>query len=80
MLKYEGYQSTTEIDARLSELEEEKIQLLALRKQLQQPSPITSDSNSYTPEQKIAIFKGFEGERIYLLTAGKINKAAVATL
>ncbi len=58
MLKYEGYQSTTDIDARLSALEEEKIRLLALRKQLQQPSPITSDSNSYTPEQKIAIFKG----------------------
>jgi hypothetical protein len=58
MLKYEGYQSTTEIDARLTELEEEKIRLLALRNQLQQPSPIASDSNSYTPEQKIDIFKG----------------------
>lgn len=58
MLKYEGYQSTTEIDARLSELEDEKNQLLALRKQLQQPSLITPDSKFYTPKQKIPIFKG----------------------
>jgi len=58
MLKYESSQSITEIDARLSELEEEKCRLLALREQLQKPSPISPDSNSYTPEQKIAIFRG----------------------
>ncbi|MFV1873473.1 MAG: TOTE conflict system archaeo-eukaryotic primase domain-containing protein [Oleiphilus sp.] len=52
------HQSIIEIDARLSELEDEKNQLLALREQLQQPSPISPDSNSYTPEQKIAIFRG----------------------
>jgi len=51
-------QSIIDIDARLSELEDEKNQLLALREQLQQPSPISPDSNSYTPEQKIAIFRG----------------------
>ena len=51
-------QSIIDIDARLSELEDEKKQLLALREQLQQPSPIAHDSKFYTPEQKIAIFKG----------------------
>lgn len=51
-------QSIIDIDARLSELEDEKNQLLALREQLQQPSPIAPDSKFYTPEQKIAIFRG----------------------
>nr|WP_221628083.1 hypothetical protein [Teredinibacter franksiae] len=51
-------QSIIGINARLSELEEEKNQLLALREQLQQPSPISPDSNSYTPEQMITIFRG----------------------
>lgn len=53
-----NYQSIAEIDARLSELEEEKSQLLALREQLQKSSQIAPDSNFYTPEQKIAIFRG----------------------
>ena len=52
-------QSIIDIDARLSELEDEKNQLLALREQLQQPSPIAPDSKFYTPKQKIAIFRGF---------------------
>ncbi|MEE4245407.1 MAG: hypothetical protein V2I33_08350 [Kangiellaceae bacterium] len=34
------------------------MQLLALRDQLQQPSPNTSDSPLYSPDQKIAIFRG----------------------
>lgn len=51
-------QSIIDIDARLSELEDEKNQLLALREQLQQPSPNTSESPLYSPEQKIAIFRG----------------------
>ena len=51
-------QSIIDIDARLSELEDEKKQLLALREQLQQPSQIAHESKFYTPEQKIAIFKG----------------------
>ena len=50
-------QSVAEIDARLAELKEEQKQLLALRAQLQESSPIESDSNSYSPEQKIAIFR-----------------------
>ncbi len=58
MLKSDRFQNTTEIDARLAELEQEKKQLLALKKQLQQPSPNTSDSPLYSPEQKIAIFRG----------------------
>ena len=58
MLKSDGFQSTAEIDARLAELEQEKKQLLALREQLQQPPSNTSDSPLYSPEQKIAIFRG----------------------
>ena len=58
MLKTDGFQSTAEIDTRLAELEQEKKQLLALREQLQQPSPNTSDSPLYSPAQKIAIFRG----------------------
>ncbi|WP_445946340.1 TOTE conflict system archaeo-eukaryotic primase domain-containing protein [Shewanella sp.] len=51
-------QSIIEIDARLSELDEEKNLLLALREQLKQSSPIAPDSNFYTPAHKIAIFRG----------------------
>ena len=58
MLNTDEFQNTAEIDARLVELEQEKKQLLALREQLQQPSPNTSDSPLYSPEQKIAIFRG----------------------
>jgi hypothetical protein len=58
MLKPDEFQSTAEIDARLAELEQEKKQLLALREQLHQSSPSTSDSPLYSPEQKIAIFRG----------------------
>lgn len=57
MLNGENYQCIAEIDARLAELDEEKKQLLALREQLREPSPVSSDSNSYLPEQKIAIFR-----------------------
>ncbi|MET1256588.1 hypothetical protein ABVT43_15715 [Aliikangiella sp. GXAS 311] len=58
MRKHEGFQSIAKIDSRLVALEKEKKQLLALREQLQQPSPNTSDSTLYSPEQKIAIFRG----------------------
>lgn len=50
-------QSIIDIDARLSKLEDETSQFLALREQLQRPSPIAPDSKFYTPEQKIAIFR-----------------------
>ncbi len=81
MLKSDRFQSTTEIDARLAQLEQEKKQLLALREQLQQPLPNTSDSTLYSPEQKIAILEGcLEAETIFLQTTGKTNKVAVVTL
>nr|WP_041324734.1 hypothetical protein [Saccharophagus degradans] len=50
-------QSIAEIDARLAELKEEQKQLLAFREQLQEASPIAPDSTSYSPDQKIAIFR-----------------------
>lgn len=52
-----NFQSVAEVDARLLELEKEKQQLFALREQLHASSPIAPDSNSYSPEQKIAIFR-----------------------
>ncbi len=58
MLKHEGFQSIAEIDSQLVALEQEKKQLLALREQLQQPPSNTSDAPLYSPEQKIAIFRG----------------------
>ncbi|WP_240630493.1 TOTE conflict system archaeo-eukaryotic primase domain-containing protein [Alteromonas sediminis] len=58
MLNTDEFQCTAEIDARLVELEQEKNQLLALREQLQQSSLNTSDSFLYSPEQKVAIFRG----------------------
>jgi superfamily II DNA or RNA helicase len=57
MLNNANSQSIAEIDARLAELKEEQKQLLFLREQLQQPSPISPDSNLYSPEQKVAIFR-----------------------
>lgn len=52
-----NHQSIAEIDARFAELNDEQKQLLALKEQLQKSSPIASDSNSYSPEQKLAIFR-----------------------
>jgi hypothetical protein len=46
------------IDARLAELEQEKQQLTALREKLQRSKPTPPVSHSFSPEQKIAIFKG----------------------
>lgn len=51
------FQEISTIDARLSELEQEKKQLLALREKLQTSSPISHSSDSYSPEQKVAIFR-----------------------
>jgi len=45
------------IDARLNELEEEKQQLIALKEELQKPKRIPSIPESFSPEQKIAIFR-----------------------
>lgn len=45
------------IDARLNELEQEKQQLIALKEELQKPKRIPSVPESFSPEQKIAIFR-----------------------
>lgn len=65
MLNTDEFQCTAEIDARLVELEQEKSQLLALRELLQQSSLSKSDSFLYSPEQKVAIFRGGAGPNRY---------------
>ena len=45
------------INARLAELEQEKQQLTALREELQKSRPTPTVSDSFSPEQKIAIFR-----------------------
>lgn len=45
------------IDARLAELEQEKQQLIALREELQNAKTTPPISDSFSPEQKIAIFR-----------------------
>ena len=45
------------IDSRLAELEQEKQQLIALRAELQKSKPVPPISDSFSPEQKIAIFR-----------------------
>lgn len=45
------------IDSRLADLEQEKQQLIALGAELQKSKPATPISDSFSPEQKIAIFK-----------------------
>jgi len=54
----EKFRDTSAIDARLAELEWEKQQLLALRKELPASKPTPHASDTLTPEQKIAIFMG----------------------
>ncbi len=44
------------IDSRLAELEQEEQRLIALRKELQKPKPASPISDSFSPEQKIAIW------------------------
>jgi len=45
------------IDSRLAELEREKQQLIAFRKELQKSKPAPPLSDPFSPEQKIAIFR-----------------------
>lgn len=45
------------IDSRLADLEQEKQQLLALRAELQKSKPAPPASESFSPEQKIVIFR-----------------------
>ena len=51
------FRDISAIDARLAELEQEKQQLIALREKLQKSKPTSSVSDSFSPEQKIAIFR-----------------------
>ena len=45
------------IDSRLADLEQEKQQLIALREELQKSRPTPAVSDSFSPEQKIAIYR-----------------------
>ena len=45
------------IDSRLAELEQEEQQLIALRAELQKSKPAPPISDSFSPEQKIAVFR-----------------------
>jgi len=45
------------IDSRLADIEQEKQQLIALRAELQKSKPVPPISDSFSPEQKIAIFR-----------------------
>jgi len=45
------------IDSRLADLEQEKQQLIALRAELQKSKPVLPISDSFSPEQKITIFR-----------------------
>lgn len=51
------FRNISAIDARLAELEQEKQQLIALREGLQKYKPTPSVSDSFSPEQKITIFR-----------------------
>lgn len=51
------FRDISAIDARLTTLEQEKQQLIALRKKLQISKPTPPVSDSFSPEQKIAIFR-----------------------
>jgi len=45
------------IDSRLADIEKEKQRLIALRAELQKSQPVPPTSDSFSPEQKIAIFR-----------------------
>jgi len=57
MSQRKKFHDISAIDARLTELEQEKQDLLALRKKLQASKPAPTVSDSFSPEQKIAIFR-----------------------
>lgn len=73
-LNSESSKSIREIDTRLAEIEEEKKQLLDLRKQLQELSAIAPGSGTYSPEQKIAIFRSLFRGRTDIFASRWINK------
>lgn len=73
-LNSEHSKSICEIDTRLAELEEEKKQLLDIRKQLQKSSAIAPESSSYSPEQKISIFRNLFRGRTDIFASRWVNK------
>lgn len=57
MSQRKKFHDISAIDARLTELEQEKHDLIALRKKLQASKPTPPVSDLFSPEQKIAIFR-----------------------
>ena len=57
MSQRKKFHDISAIDARLTELEQEKQDLIALRKKLQASKPTSPVSDSFSPEQKISIFR-----------------------
>ena len=53
----EKFRDISAIDARLIELEQEKQRLTALKEELQKSKPTPPVPDSFSPEQKIAIFR-----------------------
>ena len=53
----EKFRDISAIDARLIELEQEKQGLIALREELLKSKPTPPVSDSFSPEQKITIFR-----------------------
>ncbi|MCB1850239.1 MAG: hypothetical protein KDI83_05560 [Gammaproteobacteria bacterium] len=53
----ETFHDLSAIDVRLADLEREKQQLFTLREELQKSRPTPAVSDSFSPEQKIAIFR-----------------------
>ena len=52
------FRDISAINSRLTELEQEKQQLVTLRVELQKSKPVSPISDSFSPEQKITIFRG----------------------
>lgn len=57
--KFSGdvFDNISAIDARLTELDKEKERLLALKEELQKSQPRPCASESFSPDQKIGIFR-----------------------
>lgn len=52
------YNDISAIDGRLAELDNERQHLLTLKEELQKSQPLPSASDSFSPDQKIGIFRG----------------------
>lgn len=73
------FHSISAIDARLADLEQEKQQFIMLRVELQKSKPALPVSDSFSPEQKIAVFRSFFRGRTDIFTNRRqTNKDEVA--